>query len=64
MAFALNGQDAVGARLRDAVEEFRQLLPVVQALGDPTLQARHWAAIFGVIGAGAPPPNNTGTGAL
>jgi hypothetical protein len=55
-------QDPVAARLKDVVDDFKELLPLVQELGNPALQARHWEDIFGIIGASIL-PNESGIGA-
>jgi dynein heavy chain len=53
----------VVGRLKDVVDDFKVLLPLVAELGNPALQARHWADIFDIIDADVP-PSETGTGAL
>jgi hypothetical protein len=52
----------VAAQLKDVVEDFKELLPLVAELGNPALQLRHWADIFAIIGAQVP-RNDQGTGA-
>jgi dynein heavy chain len=37
-------------RLRAAVDEYRQLMPVVAALRNPALKERHWAKVFATVG--------------
>ena len=37
-------------RLRGAVDEYRELLPVIQALRNKALKERHWTKIFEVVG--------------
>ncbi len=37
-------------KFRAAVDDFRNLLPVVAALRNRALKERHWAKIFEVIG--------------
>lgn len=54
-------QDPVVARLKDVVDDFKELLPLVQELGNPALQGRHWQDIFDIIGASIP-PNDSGIG--
>ncbi|KAF6263196.1 dynein heavy chain 8 [Scenedesmus sp. NREL 46B-D3] len=46
-----NKDDQVVARLKDVVDDFKELLPLVEELGNPALQARHWDEIFDIIGA-------------
>jgi hypothetical protein len=54
-------QDPVVARLKDVVDDFKELLPLVQELGNPALQARHWQDISDIIGASIP-TNASGIG--
>lgn len=51
------------ARLKDVVDDFKELLPLVQELGNPALQARHWQDMFDIIGADVP-LNDKGIGML
>lgn len=37
-------------KLRAAVDEYRQLLPVVAAMRNSTLKERHWTKVFAAIG--------------
>lgn len=41
-------------KLRAAVDEYRQLLPVVAAMRNSALKDRHWAKVFASIGAVLP----------
>lgn len=41
-------------KLRAAVDEYRQLLPVVAAMRNSALKERHWAKVFASIGAVLP----------
>lgn len=50
------------ARLKEVVDDFKELLPLVQELGNPALQPRHWQDIFDIIGADIP-TNESGIGA-
>lgn len=43
------------------MDDFKELLPLVQELGNSALQARHWQDIFDIIGADIP-PNDQGVG--
>jgi len=45
------------------VDDFKELLPLVQELGNSALQARHWQDIFDIIGADIP-SNEQGVGRL
>lgn len=54
-------QDPVVARLKQVVDDFKELLPLVQEVGNPALQLRHWQDIFDIIGADIP-PNDSGIG--
>lgn len=56
-------QDPVAARLKSVVDDFKELMPLVEQLGNPALQARHWQEMFTIIGADVP-SNEMGTGAL
>lgn len=49
------------ARLKEVVDDFKELLPLVQELGNPALQPRHWQDIFDIIGADIP-TNESGIG--
>jgi dynein heavy chain len=49
------------ARLKEVVDDFKELLPLVQELGNPALQPAHWQDIFDIIGADIP-PNDSGIG--
>lgn len=51
------------ARLKEVVDDFKELLPLVQELGNPALQPRHWQDIFDIIGADIG-PNDSGIGEL
>ncbi|CAG9462898.1 unnamed protein product [Pedinophyceae sp. YPF-701] len=42
--------DRVVFRLREAVDEFRELLPLVEQLANPALKVRHWEAVFAMVG--------------
>lgn len=48
-------------RLKEVVDDFKELLPLVQELGNPALQPAHWQDIFDIIGADIP-PNDSGIG--
>eukprot|EP00879_Flechtneria_rotunda_P022627 GHRR01023894.1.p1 GENE.GHRR01023894.1~~GHRR01023894.1.p1 ORF type:complete len:968 (+),score=348.72 GHRR01023894.1:492-3395(+) len=56
-----NKDDPVVARLKDIIDDFKELLPLVEELGNPALQARHWHEIFDIIKADIP-PTETGEG--
>jgi dynein heavy chain len=43
------------------VDDFKELLPLVQELGNPALQPRHWQDVFDIIGADIP-TNESGIG--
>lgn len=38
--------DRVVYRLRDSIEQFKQLMPLIDEMGNPALKLRHWEAIF------------------
>ena len=44
-------QDRVVAVLKEAVEDFKEVMPMVEELHNPALKARHWATIMDLIGA-------------
>eukprot|EP00882_Tetradesmus_deserticola_P029870 GHRQ01033497.1.p1 GENE.GHRQ01033497.1~~GHRQ01033497.1.p1 ORF type:complete len:381 (+),score=198.64 GHRQ01033497.1:102-1244(+) len=46
-----NKDDQVVSRLKDVVDDFKELLPLVEELGNPALQERHWIEMFDIIGA-------------
>lgn len=48
------------AFLRDAIEVFKEVMPVVEELANPALKRRHWDAIFGATGAKIMLDENTG----
>lgn len=54
-------QDAVVGRLKELVDDFKELLPLVEELGNPALRERHWMEVFAIVGAEMP-PSDTGTG--
>jgi hypothetical protein len=51
------------ARLRDCIDDFKEIMPCVEELINPALKLRHWDEIFDLIGADIP-DNDDGTGAL
>lgn len=57
-------QDQVVARLKDVIDDFKELLPLVEELGNPALQPRHWHEIFDIIGADIPHNEDGSGGAL
>lgn len=42
--------DRVVYRLKDSIEQFKQLMPLMEELGNPALKPRHWEAIFEQLG--------------
>jgi hypothetical protein len=60
---ALSVQDPVVARLRDCIDDFKEILPCVEELINPALKLRHWDEIFDLIGADIP-DNDDGTGTV
>ena len=54
-------QDPVVARLRDCIDDFKEIMPCVEELINPALKLRHWDEIFDLIGADIP-DNDDGTG--
>lgn len=51
----------VVARLKDCIDDFKQIMPLVEELANPALKTRHWEQIFKVIDADIP-PNDNGVG--
>ena len=47
---ASGAEGRVVAVFREALDEFRNLLPVVEQLAHPALRDRHWTAIFVLLG--------------
>ncbi len=54
-------QNQVAQRLQDCVDDFREVLPLMEELANPALQERHWRQVFEVIGVDMP-RNDEGTG--
>ncbi len=51
----------VVARLKDCIDDFKQIMPLVEELANPALKTRHWEQIFKIIDADIP-PNDNGVG--
>ncbi|KAJ7552701.1 hypothetical protein O6H91_06G065600 [Diphasiastrum complanatum] len=45
-----NKEDTVVFRLKDAIDDFKKILPVIEELANDALKDRHWAKIFTIIG--------------
>ncbi|EFJ29004.1 inner arm dynein 3-2 [Selaginella moellendorffii] len=45
-----NKEDTVVFRLKDAIDDFKQLLPLIEELANPALKDRHWTQIFKQVG--------------
>eukprot|EP00798_Chlamydomonas_sp_ICE-L_P012761 gene12761-16012_t len=56
-----NRDDPVVARFKDCIDDFKQIMPLVEELANPALKLRHWEEIFTLIDADIP-PNDDGTG--
>ncbi|KAG2451278.1 hypothetical protein HYH02_003884 [Chlamydomonas schloesseri] len=54
-------EDQVVVRLKDCIDDFKQIMPLVEELANPALKARHWEQIFKLIDADIP-PNDNGVG--
>ncbi|KXZ55711.1 DHC8 protein [Gonium pectorale] len=54
-------EDQVVVRLKDCIDDFKQILPLVEELANPALKTRHWEQIFKLIDADIP-PNDNGVG--
>ncbi|KAG2501733.1 hypothetical protein HYH03_000233 [Edaphochlamys debaryana] len=53
--------DQVVVRLKDCIDDFKQIMPLVEELANPALKTRHWEQIFKLIDADIP-PNDNGVG--
>lgn len=54
-------EDPVVARFKDSIDDFKQIMPLVEELANPALKSRHWEEIFKMIDADIP-LNEEGTG--
>jgi dynein heavy chain, axonemal len=43
--------DEVVQRLKEALEDFKQYMPLLQEVSNPALEPRHWQQIFAIVGA-------------
>ena len=41
-------QDQVVLRFKDCIDDFKQIMPLVEELANPALKMRHWVEIFQV----------------
>ena len=41
-------QDQVAIRFKDCIDDFKQIMPLVEELANPALKKRHWTEIFEV----------------
>ena len=48
------GDDAVISRFKDCIDDFKQILPLIEELANPALKRRHWNEIFQLIEADIP----------
>lgn len=55
-------QDQVVFRLKECIDDFKEIMPLVEELANPALKRRHWDNIFDLIGADDIPRNENGTG--
>ncbi|KAI8468855.1 MAG: dynein heavy chain, N-terminal region 2-domain-containing protein [Monoraphidium minutum] len=53
--------DPVAGRLKEVVDDFKEIMLLVEELANPALKARHWEEVFALIGAEIE-PNEGGTG--
>lgn len=60
-ALFLTLQDQVVLRLKDCIDDFKQILPMVEELANPALKKRHWDEIFQLVEADIP-LNDDGSG--
>ncbi|KAF5838995.1 dynein heavy chain, N-terminal region 2-domain-containing protein [Dunaliella salina] len=56
-----NPDDPVVSRFKDCIDDFKQIMPMVEELANPALKKRHWDEIFRIIEADIP-MNEAGTG--
>ncbi|CAD7701708.1 unnamed protein product [Ostreobium quekettii] len=49
-----NKEDRVVYRLKDCIDEFKIVMPVVEELSNPALKQRHWEDIFHIVGMEVP----------
>ena len=54
-------QDKVVARLKEVMDDFKEIMPLIEELANLALKARHWQEIFTLINADIPLSDN-GTG--
>ena len=45
-----NRDDSVVFRLKNAIEDFKPNMPLIEELANPALRDRHWESIFAIIG--------------
>eukprot|EP00201_Polytomella_parva_P020499 CAMPEP_0175042260 /NCGR_PEP_ID=MMETSP0052_2-20121109/2450_1 /TAXON_ID=51329 ORGANISM="Polytomella parva, Strain SAG 63-3" /NCGR_SAMPLE_ID=MMETSP0052_2 /ASSEMBLY_ACC=CAM_ASM_000194 /LENGTH=3805 /DNA_ID=CAMNT_0016305023 /DNA_START=33 /DNA_END=11446 /DNA_ORIENTATION=+ len=53
-------EDQVVARLKDCIDDFKQIMPLVEELANPALKVRHWSEMFRIMDADIP-LNDAGT---
>jgi hypothetical protein len=56
-------QDPVVFRLKECIDDFKEIMPLVEELANPALKMRHWDDIFDIIEADIP-DNEDGTGTV
>jgi len=56
-----NPDDPVVSRFKDCIDDFKQIMPMVEELANPALKKRHWDEIFRIIEADIP-MNEANTG--
>ena len=44
----ISSQDQVVLRFKDCIDDFKQIMPLVEELANPALKMRHWVEIFQV----------------
>ena len=45
-----NKEDTVVYRLKDAIDEFKKVVPLMEEVANPALKERHWKEIFKLLG--------------
>lgn len=45
-----NKEDTVVYRLKDTIDEFKKVVPLMEEVANPALKTRHWQQIFDLLG--------------
>ncbi len=49
-------------KLKEVIDDFKEILPLVEELSNPALKRRHWEQLFDIIGAEVPLNDNKAGG--